>query len=163
MFCSHCGSEIPTIATYCSGCGKPVGGQALTPSPGRIAGHVRLLGIFWLALSVLRLFPGAVLLLIAKSRPRLFPLEVPGFVSGVLAMIALFIFVTAIAGILTGWGLLNREPWGRVLALVMAMVNLMEVPFGTALGIYTLWVLLPAQSEREYRQTSRQTIADART
>jgi hypothetical protein len=25
------------------------------------------------------------------------------------------------------------------------------MPFGTALGIYTLWVLLPAQSEEEFR------------
>jgi hypothetical protein len=29
------------------------------------------------------------------------------------------------------------------------------VPFGTALGIYTLWVLLPGDSEQEYRRLSR--------
>ena len=156
MFCSHCGTEIPGTAVYCSGCGKSVAGIALTPSPGRISGHVRLLGIFWLALSILRLFPGAILLLLAKSRPRIFPPDFPAFAAGIFAMVAVFIFVTAIAGILTGWGLLNREPWARMLAIVMAVVNLMELPFGTALGIYTLWVLLPAQSEREYRQTSRE-------
>jgi hypothetical protein len=37
------------------------------------------------------------------------------------------------------------------LALVLGFVNLIHIPFGTALGIYTLWVLLPAQSEREFR------------
>jgi hypothetical protein len=30
-------------------------------------------------------------------------------------------------------------------------VALLSVPIGTAIGIYTLWVLLPAQSEGEYR------------
>jgi hypothetical protein len=29
------------------------------------------------------------------------------------------------------------------------------MPFGTALGVYTLWVLLPAKSEEEYRQMER--------
>jgi hypothetical protein len=29
-------------------------------------------------------------------------------------------------------------------------VALFSVPIGTALGVYTLWVLLPAESEREY-------------
>jgi hypothetical protein len=114
-----------------------------------------------LALSVLRLFPGAILLILANSRLFMargpfMPPEIAGFVGGLFVMIAVFIFVTAIAGILTGWGLLNREPWARTLAIIVAVVNLMEIPFGTALGIYTLWVLLPAQSEREYRQTSRQ-------
>ena len=54
------------------------------------------------------------------------------------------------AGFLAGWGLLNREAWGRVLALVLGFVALIHVPLGTALGIYTLWVLLPAESEAEY-------------
>ena len=29
-------------------------------------------------------------------------------------------------------------------------LNLVDIPFGTALGIYTLWVLIPEESEREY-------------
>ena len=53
-------------------------------------------------------------------------------------------------GFVAGWGLLNREPWGRVLALVLGFIALIHVPLGTALGIYTLWVLLPANAEDEY-------------
>jgi len=49
-------------------------------------------------------------------------------------------------------GLLEREPWARTLALVLGFLSLFKVPVGTALGIYTLWVLLPAQSEQEYRR-----------
>jgi hypothetical protein len=57
------------------------------------------------------------------------------------------ILVKAAMGIVTGWGLLQREEWARVVALVFGFLALLSVPIGTALGIYTLWVLLPSQSE----------------
>ena len=67
-----------------------------------------------------------------------------------MTVVALFVLAKAAAGFVAGWGLLNREPWGRVLALVLGFLALIHVPFGTALGVYTLWVLLPAHSEEEY-------------
>ena len=60
-----------------------------------------------------------------------------------------------VLGIVTGWGLLERQSWARMLAIVLGCVSLFEMPLGTALGVYTLWVLLPAQSEQEYRRISR--------
>jgi len=36
---------------------------------------------------------------------------------------------------------------------------LINAPFGTALGIYTLWVLLPAQSEEEYEKYLAASVA----
>jgi hypothetical protein len=36
----------------------------------------------------------------------------------------------------------RREPNGRVVALALGVLNLFVLPFGTALGIYTYWVLL---------------------
>jgi hypothetical protein len=53
-------------------------------------------------------------------------------------------FMTALAlpGILTGIGLLKRKPWSRVAAAVLGILNLMNFPFGTAVGVYTLWILL---------------------
>jgi hypothetical protein len=60
----------------------------------------------------------------------------------------------AAVGLIAGWGLLARQPWARTLAIVLGSLSLFDVPFGTALGIYTLWVLLPARSEEEFRQIS---------
>ncbi len=37
-----------------------------------------------------------------------------------------------------------------MIALVLGFISLFNVPFGTAVGVYTLWVLLPAQSQEEY-------------
>jgi hypothetical protein len=42
-----------------------------------------------------------------------------------------------------------------VLTLILAFISLFNIPFGTALGVYSLWVLLPAQSEREYDERAR--------
>jgi hypothetical protein len=33
---------------------------------------------------------------------------------------------------------------------VLAFISLFHIPFGTALGVYTMWVLLPGESQREY-------------
>ena len=55
-------------------------------------------------------------------------------------------------GFFAGWGLLQREPWARVLTLILAFLALIHVPFGTVLGVYTLWVLLPAGAEEEYEK-----------
>lgn len=57
------------------------------------------------------------------------------FVGGIMAVVAL-------PGLLAGWGLLRRKNWGRVLALIVAILNLFNFPLGTALGAYTLYVLL---------------------
>ncbi|MBZ5618736.1 MAG: hypothetical protein LAQ69_08445 [Acidobacteriia bacterium] len=126
------------------------------PVQGRIAGHVRLLGILWLALSAFRLIPG--LLLVAMFRHgtvSFLPPEVPFFVHGLIKAAGGLILASAALGIMAGWGLLERQPWARMLAIIIGCFNLIDMPFGTGLGVYTLWVLLPAKSEEEYRQIAR--------
>jgi len=119
------------------------------PRQGRIAGHIRLLGILWLAISALRLIPGLFLIAIAGS--RIFPPDIPPFVQALLPAIGLCFLLVAGIGIAIGWGPLARQSWARMLTIVFGAISLIDIPFGTALGIYTLWVLLPAESEEEYR------------
>ena len=49
-----------------------------------------------------------------------------------------------------GRGISRRTGLGRVAALVAATLNLIVVPFGTALGIYTFWVLLNDEGRRQF-------------
>ena len=150
MFCNSCGTQVSQSATFCSKCGKPMGTTStLMPRQGRIAGHIRLLGILWLAISALRLIPGLFLIAIAGS--RIFPPDIPPFVQALLPAIGLCFLLVAGIGIAIGWGLLARQPWARMLTIVFGAISLIDIPFGTALGIYTLWVLLPVESEEEYR------------
>jgi hypothetical protein len=60
-------------------------------------------------------------------------------------------------------GLRLRLSIGRVAALVLAVPNLVVVPFGTALGIYTFWVLLNDDARREFGRPPRGTASTAVT
>ncbi len=152
MFCDRCGTQLSGSATFCSRCGKSLGTTPLMPRQGRIAGHVRLLGILWLAISALRLIPGLFLMAFASS--RLLPAEVPPFVHALLPAIGMVFLILAGIGIAAGCGLLARQSWARMLSILFGAISLIDIPFGTALGIYSLWVLLPAEHEEEYRALS---------
>jgi len=156
MFCDACGARLEAPASYCPSCGRPVGGGVrLMPSQGRIAGHIRVLGILWLVMSAFHLLPGLALFSIFGGNNWLFPGGVPLFVHGLLRILGVVFIAGGVLGLVAGWGLLDRQPWARMLAIVLGCFNLIRPPFGTALGIYTLWVLLPAESEHEYRQSAR--------
>ncbi len=154
MFCERCGAQIQGSSAFCPSCGKSIAPPPLVPTRGRIAGHVRLLGIFWLALSIFRLLPGVLLWLVFSPGHQVWFPGMPLFIHGIIRVVALFLLAAGAVGIAAGWGLLERRPWARMLAIVLGFLNLLDMPFGTALGIYTLWVLLPAQSEEEYRAAS---------
>jgi hypothetical protein len=124
------------------------------PVKGRIAGHVRLLGILWIALSAFRMVPTVALFIISNPALRIFPPETPDFIVPMLRAIGTVLLIGSAAGIAAGWGLLGKQPWARMLAIIIGCISLLDMPFGTALGVYTFWVLLPAQSEEEYRRMS---------
>jgi len=68
--------------------------------------------------------------------------------------IAAVIAVFTVCSFLAGWGLLRFRSWARVLAIVMAFLVILHIPFGTALGAYTLWVLLSTGADQQYRTLS---------
>lgn len=152
MFCDQCGVSLVEGQQRCVRCGKPVLGYV---GRRRVEDHVRLLSVLWMALSAFNVVGGVVLLIVANtifgslhqwSRAE----GAAGLLHPLLSFLGVFVLAKAAAGFLAGWGLLQREEWARVLSLVVGFVSLFNIPFGTAVGVYTLWVLLPAQSEEEY-------------
>jgi hypothetical protein len=55
--------------------------------------------------------------------------------------VGILLAVLGVPGLVAGYGLLTRRPWARVLAIVMGVLSLVNFPIGTALGLYTFWVL----------------------
>lgn len=63
MFCNHCGGEAQPNQRFCSSCGKAAvaapppapPGPAFSASAGRVARHIKMLAVFWIALSALNL------------------------------------------------------------------------------------------------------------
>ncbi|SRR5712692_1871370 len=158
MFCDGCGTQLQPEQRFCGSCGKPVGVSVAPPAPaGRVGRHLQVLAVLWLAASALNLIGGVVLFVLANT---LFahmdhlgvPREIPNFLQPLLSVFGGMLLIKALAGFAAGWGLLEREPWARPLTLVLGFISLLNIPLGTALGIYTIWVLLSSAAGEEYRR-----------
>ena len=71
-------------------------------------------------------------------------------------VVAFFLFILSVPGIIGGIGLLKRKPWARFLVLVLAVLDLFNIPIGTALGIYTIWVLMRDETVQLFARESSQ-------
>jgi hypothetical protein len=68
------------------------------------------------------------------------------------AFVLVLILCLSIPGIIAGIGLLSFQPWARILTIVLSILDLVSFPFGTALGIYGLWVLFTPDGVRLFDQ-----------
>ena len=160
MFCNSCGKELQAGQQFCAACGQPVGVARLPSAANRVADNLKLLGILWLVYSGITLLAGIGLWMvaniifaaIARTQPGA---QIPGFLQPLLSVVALAITAKAALGIVAGAGLLQRAPWARLLALIVGFIALLNLPFGTALGIYTIWVLLAGDGEKQYQQLAK--------
>ncbi len=76
-----------------------------------------------------------------------------------LHLITIVVFTRAILSLAVGVALLTRQPWGRIFAIIIAVLTLIKPLLGTILAIYTLWVLLERDADQNYAQlaAARQT------
>lgn len=158
MFCSACGAQIQPQFRVCPSCGRSIAPAGGPTPPSRLEHHLRTLGILWIVAGAIFVIPGFLLMILSSVVRLSIPAteEVGRFVAPlVLSIVGGSLFVVAAAGILVGWGLLRHQPWARIVAIVLGIISLFHPPFGTALGIYTLWVLLPDPSGAEYDRLAR--------
>ncbi len=174
MVCQACGAAIAEGVHFCSRCGAQVVGvppayQAYQQPPmplyvpvPRVPRHLQTLGVLWCVFGVYRIASGLFgnvlrshsnLWAGSAAIGRLVSLAArlaPQWMNAMIPFIATMIVISAGLALLVGYSLLTRRPWGRTLAIIVAILSLLKIPFGTALGIYTLWVLAPADSGAEY-------------
>jgi hypothetical protein len=130
--------------------------------PPRVQRNLPTLGILWCVFGAYRVISGLIAIFVMRVATfRNFGDSGWGWGWGghfhgapwmtvLFPLIAVVSVVTAFLAFLVGFSLLRRKPWGRVLGIVVAILSLLKFPVGTALGIYTLWVLVPAESAMEY-------------
>lgn len=56
--------------------------------------------------------------------------------------ISMWLLVLSVPGIIGGIGVLRRQSWARYMVLVLSILDLFSVPIGTAVGAYSIWVLV---------------------
>ncbi len=60
--------------------------------------------------------------------------------------IALILFFLSFLGIIGGIGLFAYKPWARILVMIVSAMNCLNVPIGTAKGVYSIWVLMQPET-----------------
>ena len=60
--------------------------------------------------------------------------------------------VFATPGIVAGVGLIKSKPWSRLTAIVMSILNLITLPLGPFVGIYSLIVLFDKRADQIHRR-----------
>lgn len=165
MFCSHCGQALVAGQPVCGQCGQAVA-PIVPPVPGMefqveaYAGKVRALAVFWFVYAGVSLVVGWAGLAFAQAffggafgpwfhAPMPHGLFGPAFMHLVWVMLLL----RAALAIAAGWGLWERTTWGRVVAIIAAVASILKFPFGTAMGIWTLVLLLGYRNTTLYEQS----------
>jgi hypothetical protein len=122
--------------------------------------HLDVLGRLHVLLGALAVLAGSSLFLIALgTRLALADLSDAGAVGQAGVWILVWCGVVFVAGglalVLTGRALARRRPSARQWALILAVPDLLAVPFGTALSVYAFWVLLNDEARREFGRPPR--------
>ncbi|MGB4291489.1 MAG: hypothetical protein WBJ37_01230 [Bacteroidales bacterium] len=110
--------------------------------------HVTVVGILRIVLSSLGLLV-ALLIFFVMHFARGFvgdekvAVTVLNFIGTV---IPLFIGLVSLLGIAGGIGILTYKNWARILVLVVSVIGLLNIPVGTFVGVYSIWVLMQSET-----------------
>lgn len=122
--------------------------------------HITFLGALHIGLGIVGLLIAAIIFVVLLGAGFISQDEEAFFILSIIAsVIATLIVITCIPGIIGGIGLLKRKSWARILILIVAAVDLLDIPFGTALGVYSFWVLLQDESAKIFAEGTGKTEA----
>lgn len=173
MYCSQCGQAVGA-QPRCPNCGAPIGVPVVPQAvPGgmpfqisRVARHWHTLGVLWVVFAAYLVFRWLLVLPFLHMALGRGPWMRDPWMRGsgawmiapfhpgpwLLHIIAVVVFARAILSLAVGIALLTRQPWGRIFAIVVAVLTLIKPLLGTILAIYTLWVLLERNADQNYAQ-----------
>lgn len=109
--------------------------------------HTTILGWLYIVTNVFLAAIGVILFPIMAGSGLLSGDAEAFFITSIVGTIMLsLMLLLAAPGIIAGIGLLRRKSWARILAVVLGILNLTNFPIGTAVGVYTLYVLLQSDA-----------------
>ena len=121
-----------------------------------MSSHVDLVGVLFIIWGILTLLVGLSTLALAVAAAAIITSAsrgsggqwAAGFTAAAFLTLAVIAIVWGVAHIAVGVPLRRRHHAARLLALTLGAVDLLLLPFGTALGCYTLWVLLNEEGKK---------------
>jgi len=125
-----------------------------------VAAQVDLLGVLFIVwgllttlvgVSTLALGVGAVALITSSNRSEGGQVAA-GLMAAAFAALAVIAILWGSAHVVVGLPLRRQRPWARIAALTLGSIDLLLLPYGTALGVYALWVLLSESGKRLFTE-----------
>lgn len=112
--------------------------------------HVRIISIIMIVSGILYLLAALLLgmigLMAVKNQAQTGDIAVmPSMVTGVVLLLPLGLI--GVLHILTGRAFRAGTNWARIALWILAIINLGNVPVGTAIGVYAMWVLVKTRED----------------
>lgn len=119
--------------------------------------HVKAVGIIHIAFSVLGIIFAVVIFTVLNLVANLPEVEEEAvkILQTIGMVIPWFIIICSIPGIAGGIGLLKYQVWARILVLILSFIGLLNFPIGTAVGIYSIWVLFDKRTEKIFAKSKK--------
>ena len=115
--------------------------------------HVKVIGVLWIILGALCLCLAFFAFLVFFGVAQIPNLDIePGLLRLIGIIASSFLGLIGLPQIIGGLGLIQHKAWARILVLVVSFISLFHVPFGTALGIYSMIVLFNPETVRMFQK-----------
>jgi hypothetical protein len=113
--------------------------------------HLTIVAVLHLLLSAFALLGGITVLTASMAAGALVGTSgAPGtgfLVGTVGSIVGIVLLALALPGLAFAYGIYKRRSWSRILGFVLSAVHLFNIPIGTLIGGYTIWVLMQPETE----------------
>jgi Ni,Fe-hydrogenase I cytochrome b subunit len=114
--------------------------------------HINIIAALRIGFSILGILIGSIFFIVLYFIGDIADDQEASFVLSIIAnVIMVFVIVLSIPGIIAGIGLFKRKEWARVLTLILSVLDLFNIPFGTAIGAYSIWALAQPETAELFK------------
>lgn len=118
--------------------------------------HINVVGVLYIILSVLSLLGAFTIYFVLRVIGNFTDDPNADMILTTIAnVLSIVLVVLAIPGLIGGIGLIKRKNWARILVLILSIINLLNFPIGTAVGIYSVWALLQPEVAAEFEKAKQ--------
>ena len=119
--------------------------------------HVKAVGIIHIAFSVLGILIALIFFSVLNMVAKIPDIEEEAvrILQTVGMVIPWFVIICSAPGIAGGIGLLKYQAWARILILILSFLGLLNFPIGTAVGVYSIWVLFDKRTEKIFAKSKK--------
>ena len=128
------------------------------PVENKMEKHLTVVAALQVGLSLLAIIAAIVVFTVLQSVMQIADEQEAKQVLGIVALwVPVFLLIISIPGLIGGIGLFMRQKWARILVLVISVLDLLNIPLGTAIGVYSIWVLVQEDTVKLF--TAQSTVS----